>query len=68
MIVAGLWLALMAAGLGLEIVARWRPGPAGLGAILGRIAARSRVARIVLVLGWAWVGWHFFARYTIHPL
>ena len=32
-----------------------------LGATVRRITA-SRVGRVVLVIGWMWLGWHAFAR------
>jgi hypothetical protein len=32
-----------------------------LGATVRRITA-SRVGRVVIVLGWMWLGWHAFAR------
>jgi hypothetical protein len=32
-----------------------------LGATVGRITA-SRAGRVVLVIGWMWLGWHAFAR------
>jgi hypothetical protein len=32
-----------------------------LGEILG-YAMRPRVGRLLILLGWLWVGWHFFAR------
>jgi hypothetical protein len=38
-------------------------GSLTLGQLLGWLRER-RVARIVLVLGWAWLGWHLFARGT----
>jgi hypothetical protein len=34
------------------------PGP---GALVGRITANTG-GRILLLLGWMWLGWHFFAR------
>jgi hypothetical protein len=32
-----------------------------LGATMRRITS-SRVGRVVLVIGWMWLGWHAFAR------
>jgi hypothetical protein len=32
-----------------------------LGAVTGRITA-NRAGRVLLVLGWMWLGWHAFAR------
>jgi hypothetical protein len=47
------------AGLAAAVLTRGRfPGP---GALVRRITA-TRTGRAVLVLGWAWLGWHLFAR------
>jgi hypothetical protein len=56
------YLAFVAAGVVLEVLAR-RPGSrvATARALLGR-AMRSRAGRLAVVAGWAWVGLHFFAR------
>jgi len=56
------YLAFVAAGVVLELLAR-RPGSRipTAGALLGR-AMRSRTGRLAVVAGWAWVGLHFFAR------
>jgi len=54
--------AFIAAGIALELAAR-RPG-AGLptlGALLSS-AMDSRPGRVGVVVGWAWVGFHFLVR------
>ncbi len=49
----------VAAGLVLSVLSRGRfPGP---GALVRRITV-SRSGRVVLALGWMWLGWHLFAR------
>ena len=44
----------------LELVAR-RRGGVNLGAVLRWLTARWP-GRVVLLLGWAWLGWHLFVR------
>jgi len=39
--------------------ARWMTLPAAMAAL-----TRRRGVRIVVVLGWVWLGWHLFARGT----
>jgi hypothetical protein len=31
-------------------------------AVLVRTAVRNVVVRVILLAGWAWVGWHFFVH------
>jgi Family of unknown function (DUF6186) len=31
-------------------------------ATLLRVATRGVVVRVILLVGWAWVGWHFFVH------
>ncbi len=53
---------IIAALFALEFLAR-RPGskiPTG-GQWLGYIM-RSRAGRVLVLLGWWWLGWHYFAR------
>jgi hypothetical protein len=38
-----------------------RPDLAGASSVLRRLT-RSRVVRLLLLVGWGWVGWHLFAR------
>ncbi len=47
------------AGLVSAVVFRGRfPGP---GSLVTRITA-TRTGRVLLVVGWMWLGWHLFAR------
>ncbi|MGP0031726.1 MAG: DUF6186 family protein [Acidimicrobiales bacterium] len=39
----------------------WRERLATLGAVVSGWR-RNRVARVLLVVGWMWLGWHAFAR------
>jgi hypothetical protein len=45
------------------LVATWLSGGRlpTLGAVVLRLKA-SRIGRVLLALGWAWLGWHAFAR------
>ena len=55
------WVALVLVALGLEAVAVATRRLAGVGATLSRLA-RPPAGRLVLALGWMWLGWHVFAR------
>ncbi len=44
----------------LEVVA-WRRGSLTLGQLTDRLM-RRRSVRLVFLVGWAWLGWHLFAR------
>jgi hypothetical protein len=52
----------IAALVALEVASR-RPGSRipSAGAWLG-YAMRPRIGRILVLLGWWWLGWHYFAR------
>lgn len=53
---------LLALVIVLTLAAR-RPGvPIASGSRLIGSIRRTRTGRILLVLGWAWVGWHLFVR------
>ena len=43
--------------------ATWRRGSLTLGQLTSRLM-RRRSVRLVFLLGWAWLGWHLFARGT----
>ena len=51
--------------IGLAVVAlqaaTWRRGGLTLGQLTSRLM-RRRSVRVVFLLGWAWLGWHLFAR------
>ena len=48
------------AAIALAVLARLRPTTvAPLGRVLDRVFA-SRAARLVLLVFWFWIGWHFF--------
>lgn len=56
------WALLGAAVAAGQVVAALSGGRfPGLGPLVARITARP-VGRVVMVLGWMWLGWHAFAR------
>ncbi len=59
-----LWLALLGAGVTIELVARTQRRTATLSRFLQSIAARG-VGRAALLAFWLFVGLHLFARYTL---
>ena len=59
--VLGYLVILLAAGL-LAVAARWTRAPVpALGDVLDRIM-RTRTGRVGVLVAWAWIGLHFFAR------
>jgi hypothetical protein len=53
---------LLAAALaGWSVISARRPSLVTLAELLRRITA-SRPLRLLVVVAWAWVGWHLFAR------
>jgi hypothetical protein len=53
----------IAAALGAVVVVAWLsrgrfPG----GVALLRAGMRNRLARVLVLAGWVWLGWHFFVR------
>jgi hypothetical protein len=52
---------IIAAALAWSVVTARTPTLITLPRLLGRLT-RSRVVRLLFVLGWAWLGWHLFAR------
>jgi len=52
---------IVAAGIGWSGLVAHRPGLISLPRLVGRITAH-RWARLAFALGWAWLGWHLFAR------
>ncbi len=56
------YLVVLAAGVLLEVLAIFTPAQVPrLGEIFTRIM-RSRTGRVGMLVAWAWVGLHFFAR------
>jgi hypothetical protein len=60
LILAG-YVAVVAAAVALEATARRRGTTATLGATLSAVL-RRRPARLLLLAGWLWLGWHVFVR------
>jgi len=57
-----LWIVLAALAGGLELLAHTANrfiAPAGA---VARLATRPAVGRVIVSLGWMWLGWHVFAR------
>ncbi len=53
--------ALIAVALITLQAATWRRGTLTLGQLTDRLM-RRRSVRLAFLLGWAWLGWHLFAR------
>jgi hypothetical protein len=59
--IAGYLLVVLAI-VGLEIGARRDDGrQAGIGDVFGVLSTR-RAGRVAVIIGWWWLGWHFFVR------
>ena len=56
------WAALAAAAVGIEIAGLASGGRRPTIAGLVRAIVSHPVARVVLLVGWMWLGWHAFAR------
>jgi TRAP-type C4-dicarboxylate transport system permease small subunit len=64
-VVTALWVVLLAAAVVWEVVCRCSGGRwTSLGELAGAMGARWPGLVILLVL-WAFVGWHVFSRYTL---
>jgi Family of unknown function (DUF6186) len=50
-----------AAGAGWAVITAYRPNMVTIGQAL-RGLTRSTTARFLILAGWAWLGWHLFAR------
>jgi hypothetical protein len=56
------YLSVLAAGITLQLAAvRWPGRQPSLGQVLGHVM-QSRTGRVGIIVAWAWVGLHFFAR------
>ena len=64
-IVTVAWLVALSAGLAWELCCRQRPGRWASLATVSSWMWQRRGGRVVLVAIWAFVGWHFFSRYTV---
>ncbi|MDA8039217.1 MAG: DUF6186 family protein [Actinomycetota bacterium] len=60
-LVIGAWVVLLAAGAACEMLARSGGRVARLGMVSRAVVSR-RLGTVVLLLAWAWLGWHVFAR------
>jgi len=56
------YLGVLAAGITLQVLAiRWPGRLPSLGRVLSH-AMQSRTGRVGIIVAWAWIGLHFFAR------
>ena len=56
------YLSVLAAGIALQVVGLLRPGRVpSLGRVLSHVM-QTRTGRAGIIVAWAWVGLHFFAR------
>ncbi|MCA0295290.1 MAG: DUF6186 family protein [Actinobacteria bacterium] len=63
-----IYLLAIVTALCLVIIGRLRPDLiAPLGAMFGRVL-RNRAARVMLIVFWWWLGWHFLAGVTLDTL
>jgi hypothetical protein len=60
-----LWLALLGAGVAIELLARLVPARFASLSQFASIVASRPLGRLLLALFWAFAGVHLFARYTI---
>ena len=60
-VVLATWAVLAAGLVACEVLALLGRAVAGSSAVLGAMSA-APVRRVLLFVGWMWVGWHFFAR------
>ncbi|MGA8295516.1 MAG: DUF6186 family protein [Acidimicrobiales bacterium] len=57
-----IWVVLAAIAIGLEVLAHTTHRPVAPAGTVARLATRTVVGRIVVSVGWMWLGWHVFAR------
>ncbi|HAM00830.1 MAG TPA: hypothetical protein DCQ30_01160 [Acidimicrobiaceae bacterium] len=60
-LVLAVWATVAAGPVVCEVLALRGRGVAGLRTALGALSATG-ARRVLLFVGWMWVGWHFFAR------
>ncbi len=57
-----IWIAIAALVVGFEVLAWTTCRLIAPVAAVARLAVRPVVGRVVVSLGWMWLGWHVFAR------
>ena len=65
MIVTIIWWVLVAFSVALEVIARTRPGAVASLARVGAWLAHSIPGRLLMWMGWIFVGVHLFTRYGV---
>jgi hypothetical protein len=60
-----LWVAILVAGIAIEVLARMRPNRVATLSRATSVVARRLSGRVILIALWIFVGFHLFARYTI---
>ncbi len=58
----GVWIALAAVLVAVEVAGRRSAGRLPVVADAVRAVTAPVAGRVVVLLGWAWLGWHVFAR------
>ena len=61
LLIEGIWVALAAIAVALQVTALVRPGFPGFTDVVA-VATRGVPGRVLLLGTWAWLGWHFFVR------
>ena len=61
-ITIAIWIAIAALVVGFEVLAWTKRRLIAPVAAVARLAVRPVVGRVVVSLGWMWLGWHVFAR------
>jgi Family of unknown function (DUF6186) len=61
-ITIAIWIAIAALSVGSEVLARATHRIIAPAAAVARLAIRPVAGRVVVSLGWMWLGWHVFAR------
>lgn len=57
-----IWILITAGAVGLEVAAHLPARPVSGLAAVARIFTRPLPGRVLVSLGWMWLGWHVFAR------
>jgi hypothetical protein len=64
-IASALWLALLTAGVLIELVGRLRPNGVASLRRAASLGVEHITGRVLLIVFWLFVGFHLFTRYTL---